>query len=116
MQPKTAPAANAPKELGKPLTPTTQVNRIRFSPDGKMLVAACFDGTVKRWDMTGKEPTELPAITGHNGWVASIAFVGTTLFSADSWGRLTASDVSAKEPKQLWTVEAAHDGWARALA
>ncbi|MBA4187938.1 MAG: hypothetical protein C0467_07955 [Planctomycetaceae bacterium] len=115
-QPKTAPAANAPKELGKPLVPTTQINRIRFSPDGKMLVAACFDGTVKRWDVSGKEPIELPAITGHNGWVTSLAFAGTALFSVDSWGRLTATDLSAKESKKLWSVEAAHDGWLRGVA
>jgi len=114
MQPK-APAANAPKELGKPLTPTTQINRIRFNGDDKILAAACFDGTVKRWDISGKEPTELPAFTGHNGWVSGLAFAGNAVFSTDSWGRLTASDVSAKEPK-LWTVETAHDGWARAVA
>ncbi len=114
MQPK-APAANIPKELGKPLAPTTQITRVRFSPDGKTLAAACFDGTVKRWDVSGTEAAESPAITGHNGWVTDITFAGTTLFSTDSWGRLTASDVSGKEPKKPWTVEAAHDGWARAI-
>jgi len=114
-QPKTAPAVNAPKELGKPFTADTQINRIRFSPDGKLLVAACFDGTVKRWDMSGKEPAEGPSITGHNGWVTSIAFSGEALFSVDSWGRLTASSVSAKESK-LWSVENAHDGWARGVS
>lgn len=113
-QPKAA--ANAPKELGKPLNPGTQVTRVRFSPDGKQLAAACFDGTVKRWDVSGKEPAELPAITGHNGWVTDLAFAGNVLFSTDSWGRLTATDVTAKEPKQVWTVEKAHDGWLRGVA
>jgi WD40 repeat protein len=112
MQPK---AANAPKELGKPIVPPTQVTRVRFSPDGKQLAAACFDGKIRRWNVTGKEPAELPAIPGHNGWVTDITFAGNALFSTDSWGRLTASDVTAKEP-QLWTVEAAHDGWARGVA
>jgi len=37
----------------------------------------------------------LPGIAGHNGWVWWLAFAGATLFSADSWGRLTATDVSA---------------------
>jgi WD40 repeat protein len=115
MQPKTAPAANAPKELGKPIVPTTQINRIRFSPDGKVLVAACFDGTVKRWDVSGKEPVELTAITGHNGWVTSLAFAASSLFSTDSWGRLAASDVTGQEPKR-WSVENAHDGWARGVS
>ncbi len=112
---KDPPAAIAPKELGKPLVPATQIMRIRFSPDGKILVASCFDGTVKRWDVSGKEPAELPAITGHNGWVVGLAFAGNTLFSTDSWGRLTAVDITAKEPK-LWSVESAHDGWARGVS
>jgi WD40 repeat protein len=113
MQPKAS--ANVPKELGKPVVPPTQVTRVRFSPDGKVLAAACFDGKVRRWEVTGKEPAELPAIAGHNGWVTDITFAGNALFSTDSWGRLTASDATAKEP-QLWTVEAAHDGWARGVA
>lgn len=116
LQPKKVPAdPNAPKELGKPITPGAQVTRVRYSPDAKQLAAACFDGTVKRWDVSGAEPAELPAITGHNGWVSAVAFAGDVLFSADSWGRLTATDVSAKEPKKSWTVEAAHDGWARVV-
>src|SRR6185312_14424735 len=86
-----------------------------FSSDGKTLAAACFDGTVRRWDVSGSAPAELPPIRGHSGWVTGLAFAGNALFSTDSWGRLTASDVTAKEP-QLWTVEAAHDGWARAVA
>ncbi len=115
MQPKKDPNPNAPKELGKPLAPTTQVTRVRFSPDGKTLAAACFDGKIRRWDTSAKDPTELPLISGHNGWVTGLAFAGNALFSTDSWGRLIASDVTAKEPK-LWTVEAAHDGWARTVA
>ena len=112
-QPKTA---TGPNELGKPFNPGVQVTRLRYSPDGKTLAAACFDGKVRRWDMTGKEPVELPAIGGHNAWVTSIEFAGTTLLSADSWGRLTATDLDAKEPKRLWTVDAAHDGWLRGVA
>jgi WD40 repeat protein len=113
--PKKDAPANAPKELGKPLVPPVQVGRVRFSPDGKLLAAACFDGTVRRWDVSGKEPVELPAITGHNGWVTGLAYPHEALYSVDSWGRLTASHPGAKEP-QLWTVEAAHDGWARCVS
>lgn len=114
MQPKKKDAdPNAPKESGKPLLPPTQVTRVRFSPDGKQLAAACFDGTVKRWDVSGKEPTELPALGGHNGWVTNLAFAADRLlFSADSWGRVSAWSGE----KRLWSVEAAHDGWIRALA
>jgi WD40 repeat protein len=109
MQPK---AANATKELGKPLSPPAQVTRVRFSPDGKTLAAACFDGKVRRWDVSGKEPAELPALGEHNGWVTDIAFGPKLLFSADSWGRLSAW----QDAKRIWTVEPAHDGWLRSLA
>lgn len=109
MQPK---AANAPKELGKPLTPATQITRVRFAPNGKTLAAACFDGKVRRWDVSGKEPAELPALGEHNGWVTGIAFGAKLLFSADSWGRLSAWDGA----KRVWAVADAHNGWLRALA
>ena len=67
-------ATNAPQELGKPLNPGVQITRLRYSSDGRTLAAACFDGKVRRWDVTGKEPVELPAIPGHNGWVTTVAF------------------------------------------
>jgi WD40 repeat protein len=111
MQPK-APAANAPKELGKPLAPATQVTRVRFSPDGQHLAAACFDGKVRRWDVAGKESAELPALGDHNGWVTDLAFSTKALLSGDSWGRLSAWH----DAKRLWTVESAHDGWLRSIA
>lgn len=118
-QPKKGPDPNAPKEFGKPLAPPTQVTRVRFSPDGKHLVAACFDGKVRRWDVGGKESAELPALGGHNGWVTDLLFmalspkIGDKLYTTDSWGRLTVWDTDGK---QRWTVESAHDGWVRGVA
>src|SRR4051812_17517957 len=97
-KPKAPADPNAPKELGKPLAPPAQVTRLRFSPCGKVLAAACFDGTVRRWDVTGKEPAELPPLAGHNGWATGLAFGGAALFTADSWGRLSAWDYAAREP------------------
>ena len=102
-----------PQELGKPLVPPCQVTRIRFSPDGKTLVAACTDGLVRRWNVTGKEPAELEPLKGHDGWVASLVHGKESLFSSDSWGRLTAWDENGK---QLWSHGTAHDGWVRMLA
>ena len=110
--------STAPKELGKPLVPATQVNRVRFSIDGKLLAAACFDGTVKRWAVGDKEPTELDPITGHNGWVTDLAFGVTQLFTVDSWGEMKAwllrEDSTVVKPR--WSVPAAHDGWLRAIS
>jgi WD40 repeat protein len=101
------------KELGKPLVPPCQVLRVRFSPDGKTLVAACTDAAIKRWDVTAKEPKELPALAGHDGWVTSVHFSKDALISSDSWGRLTSW---VGEGKQNWSVESAHDGWLRCVA
>jgi len=113
LQPK---AATIPKELGKPFNSGVQITRIRFALDGQTLAAACFSGAVKRWDVSAKEPVEQTALRGHNGWVSALAFAKNALFSVDSWGRLIAWDFTAKESKQLWTIEAAHDGWARSVA
>ena len=33
-----------PAELGKPVNPPCQVLRVRYSPDGELLAAACTDG------------------------------------------------------------------------
>lgn len=121
-KPSTKPAADPtrPVEVKTPLTPPAQVFRVRFSPDGKVLAAGCSDGLVRRWDVSGSEPVELPPLAGHNGWVTGLAFMaipqkvgGSALFTSDSWGRITAWTA---EGKQQWTVEAAHDGWARAVA
>lgn len=102
-----------PAELGKPVNPPCQVTRVRFSPDGKILAAACTDGTVRRWDATGTEPAELPPLEGHNGWVGALAYAKDRLFSGDSWGRLIAWDLDGKK---LWENESAHDGWLRMVA
>jgi WD40 repeat protein len=110
MQPKAA--ANAPKEVGKPVAVPVQASRVRFSPDGNTLAVACFDAKARRYDVTGAEPKELPALGEHNGWLSALAFGAERLFTADSWGRLSAWDGA----KRAWSVEAAHDGWLRALA
>ena len=112
-QPK---AVNAPKELGKPFNPGVQVTRLRYSPDGKTLAAASFDGKVRRWDVTGKEPVELTPITGHNGWVTDLAFGDGLVFTADSWGQLITRWTDGKDWKAKCTSVGAHDGWLRAVA
>jgi WD40 repeat protein len=110
MEPK--PLTNAAKELGKPLLPPCQVTRLRFSPDGKIVAAACIDGLVRRWNVAGKEPVELPALTGHSCWVTGLVYGKSMLATGDSWGRLTSWDA---EGERKWTVETAHDGWLRMI-
>lgn len=108
----------APTEIKKPLVPDVQLLGLRFSLCGKFLAAPACDSSVRRWDISGPEPVELPKIAGFNGWVGSIAFHPdkTRLFAVDSWGRLACWDITAKEAKKVWDIPTAHDGWARKVA
>ena len=95
-----------------------QICAARFSPCGNVLAAACFDGSVRRWDSSTDKFTELTSIAGHNGWVQAIAFHPTNkvLYSADSWGKLIASNYLEKDSKPVWKNDKAHDGWIRKVS
>jgi WD40 repeat protein len=105
-----------PKKL-KAIDLDQQACMVRFSPDGKVLAAACFDRVVKRLDATTDQFTAMPSITGHDGWVQCLAFHpdGQRAYSADTWGRLLAWPIADQEAKPIWNVATAHDGWVRGL-
>lgn len=105
-----------PKEQ-KLLTADPQVTLARYSPCGKQLVAASFDGRVRRWNVESDEVPELPAFDGHQGWCTAIAFraADELLFSADSWGNVRCWNYGG-EAGPKWRKEPAHDGWIRDLA
>ena len=111
------PAAPPAREIRK-IQPERQTCRIRISPCGQFLFGGCYDGLIRRWDITVDEPQELDAIPGHKGWVQSVEFSpdGETLFSVDSWGKLAAWPYRDEKPDARWQVETAHDGWIRAVA
>lgn len=93
----------------------------RFSPCGRFLFAAGYDGQVHRWDSSGDEFNEIaPALGGHNGWVQDVAFdaAAPAVYSVDTWGRLSRWDYAAlgEQPQPKWSVETAHDGWITSVA
>lgn len=102
----------------KAIVADPQVLTLRFSPDGKFLVAAGYDGRFRRWDATKEELPELGRISGHHGWAQAMAFSldSATIFTGDSWGQLRASPLADADPQPRWHVEQAHDGWLRDVA
>lgn len=95
-----------------------QLLTLRYSPDGKFLVAAGYDARVRRWDATKDELPELAPIVGHQGWAQAICFSAdsSTVFTGDSWGQLRASTLGEAEPKTKWQHDAAHASWLRDAA
>jgi WD40 repeat protein len=49
-------------KAAKPVPLDQQLCAIRYSPDGKILAAGSFEGTVRRWDATATPFAELPAL------------------------------------------------------
>jgi WD40 repeat protein len=73
--------ANRHREIGA----TAEVNCLAFAPDGRKLGAACQDGTVHVYDLTGQDPPEVWAKKGHAhlaSW-ASFAPDGKSLVSSE---------------------------------
>ena len=95
-----------------------QFRVIRFTPDGKQLFAAGYDGTIHRWDVTGETPQPLTPLEGHHGWAESLLFAGENqlLLTTDSWGQLCAWNLQDEPPAVKWRNESAHDGWIRAAS
>lgn len=106
-----------PRELSV-ITAIPQVLAARFTPCGRFLLAGGYEGKVRRWNLSGTTPAEMPTIEGHQGWVQGLAFHPREplAYSADSWGQMRAWQFSDLNPASVWRVEAAHSGWIRDLA
>lgn len=108
-----------PIELVKDVNDRLQLCGAKFSPCGKFVLGGSMVGSVLRVDATTDDFAPLKDFTGHGGYVSGMAFGpnGSNLvYTSDSWGRLSAWDYTAAEPKAKWTVADAHSKWLRSVA
>lgn len=52
--------------------PARDISAITFSPDGRQLVTACWNGAIRLWDVATR--TEIPSAMRHKGFVLDMAF------------------------------------------
>jgi len=105
-----------PQETGQ-IVVEPQVTEARFSPCGRFLAATGFDARVRLWNVSEEKPSELTAISGHNGWVHSVIFhpKQAVVYSSDSWGQIRATRLTDEQPQEIWQRPTAHDGWIRQM-
>ncbi len=107
------PSAGAVTRLGKARFQNVgKVFSVAFSPDGKTLASAAWDGSICLWDpATGKE---LRQCVGHTGWVKAVAFSadGKTLASGGKDGDIHLWETAnGKELRRL----KGHRAWIQSL-
>ena len=84
------------QQIGASLTDgAREVDSVAFSPDGKILAAGTFDGTVQLWNVATRRQIGLPLASG-TGEVLSVAF------SPD--GKILATGNSGDGTVRLWNV------------
>lgn len=98
------------------------VQKVRFSPDGKIIATASFDNTAKLWSSDGKE---LVTLQGHTEPVVDVSFSpdGQTIATASQDGTAKLWNLDGKLIKTLkghkgvvWSVSFSPDGQTIATA
>jgi hypothetical protein len=85
-----------------------RVFSLAFSPDGKILAAGAWDGSIRLWDVATRR--ELRQCVGHSGWVRSVVFFpdGKTLASGGKdkvirlWDTATGKELRQFKGHQNW--------------
>ncbi len=74
---------------------------LAFSPDGKLLFTGCRDSRMLGWDLTGAEPKEKEALSGHKTrpFVIAITPKGKMLASGSHEPILRISNLNEREPE-----------------
>ena len=84
---------------------TKDIRRVSISPDGKRLLSASFDGTVRLWDLaTGKE---LKKFDGPGNFVESVSFTPDGKRAVCSYGPAAVAAVYNEDPRcslKLWDL------------
>lgn len=114
--PPKKPGLFDPITLVKDVNDRLQLFASRYTPCGKFILGGSMVGSVIRFDAATDDFAPLKDFTEHGGFVSGMAFgpKGSNLvYTSDSWGRLSAWDYAAAEPKAKWTVPDAHASWAR---
>lgn len=95
-----------------------QYRSIRFTPDGKTLICAAYDGSIQRWDLAAEEPQLLDPLLEHQGWAEAVLFAPACdrMLTTDSWGKLCGWDLTKPTPTIAWKHDQAHDGWIRSAS